>query len=148
MTISSYGFWHVTTEGDCEGRSIRDLGVHQGHIDEIAFALASVCCYSLKFEAVDVTAWQWRTPATSVSIGLGINDGPRTWHMTPQARADWFREFLADRPVTVRTGMYFASVEITAGKSPEELAEAKRIAERKAALAKLTPDERRALGLE
>lgn len=23
----AYGFWHVTTEGDCEGRSTTDLGV-------------------------------------------------------------------------------------------------------------------------
>lgn len=26
----AYGFWHVTTEGDCEGRSITDLGVFAG----------------------------------------------------------------------------------------------------------------------
>lgn len=32
----AYGFWHVTTEGDCEGRSITDLGVFEGNIDTIA----------------------------------------------------------------------------------------------------------------
>ena len=29
-----FGIWHVTTEGDCEGRSTRDLGIHEGYIDE------------------------------------------------------------------------------------------------------------------
>ena len=33
-----YGIWIVTTEGDCEGRSTRHLGVFQGYIDDIAFA--------------------------------------------------------------------------------------------------------------
>ena len=37
---TNYGTFKVTTEGDCEGKSTRDLGVHTGYIDEIAFALA------------------------------------------------------------------------------------------------------------
>lgn len=28
----AYGFWHVTTEGDCEGRSTTDLGVFEENI--------------------------------------------------------------------------------------------------------------------
>ena len=35
----NYGTFKVTTEG----RSIKDLGVHTGYIDEIAFALADKC---------------------------------------------------------------------------------------------------------
>lgn len=31
-----YGIWIVTTEGDCEGRSTRHLGVFQEYIDDIA----------------------------------------------------------------------------------------------------------------
>lgn len=52
------GFWHVTTEGDCEGRSITDLGVFEGNIDTIALALADRCYYyTLYFTAVDPTAY-------------------------------------------------------------------------------------------
>ena len=40
-----YGLWNVTTEGDCEGRSVRNLGTYEGNIDEIAFALADKCFY-------------------------------------------------------------------------------------------------------
>lgn len=46
----AYGTWKVTTEGDCEGRSIRDLGTYTGYLDEMAFALADKCCYSLQFD--------------------------------------------------------------------------------------------------
>lgn len=42
-----FGIWHVTTEGDCEGRSPRDLGFHEGYIDEIALALADKCFYEI-----------------------------------------------------------------------------------------------------
>lgn len=58
----AYGFWHVTTEGDCEGRSITDLGVFEGNIDTIALALADRCYYySLYFTAVDPTDYD-KTP--------------------------------------------------------------------------------------
>lgn len=50
----AYGFWHVTTEGDCEGRSITDLGVFEGNIDTIALALADRCYYSLRFMSTTV----------------------------------------------------------------------------------------------
>lgn len=46
---SNYGTFEVTTEGDCEGRSVRHLGTFTGYIDEIAFALADKCYYSLRF---------------------------------------------------------------------------------------------------
>lgn len=49
-----FGIWHVTTEGDCEGRSPRDLGFNEGYIDEIALALADKCFYSLYFVAINI----------------------------------------------------------------------------------------------
>ena len=33
-----YGIWEVTTEGDCEGRTTRRLGVYSGYIDEYSDA--------------------------------------------------------------------------------------------------------------
>lgn len=47
---SPVGWWKVTTEGDCEGRSIDQLGTHYGHIAEIAFGLERGGGYSLTFE--------------------------------------------------------------------------------------------------
>lgn len=46
---SPVGWWCVTTEGDCEGRSTADLGQHYGHVADIAFELANKCEYSLRF---------------------------------------------------------------------------------------------------
>ncbi len=48
----AYGIWSVTTEGDCEGRTTTNLGIHQGFVDEIAFKLADKCYYYLRFEPV------------------------------------------------------------------------------------------------
>jgi len=37
--VSPIGWWKVTTEGDCEGRSVRQCGTFYGHIAEIAFGI-------------------------------------------------------------------------------------------------------------
>jgi len=47
---SPIGWWKVTTEGDCEGRSTRQLGTHYGHIAEIAFSIEEGFSYSYRFE--------------------------------------------------------------------------------------------------
>lgn len=52
----AYGFWEVTTEGDCEGKSVSRLGIYEGYIDEIALALADRCYYSLCFRPIDPRA--------------------------------------------------------------------------------------------
>ncbi len=46
---SPVGWWTVSTEGDVEGRSTRDLGTHYGHVAEIALFLADKSFYSLHF---------------------------------------------------------------------------------------------------
>ena len=67
-TLNAYGLWQVTTEGDCEGRSIKDLGINEGFLDEIAFSLAGEACYGLRFSAVyPTTAYRTRR-SMSVSI--------------------------------------------------------------------------------
>lgn len=43
------GTWTVTTEGDCEGRSVAPLGNYQGTIEEIALHLADRAYYNLYF---------------------------------------------------------------------------------------------------
>lgn len=44
-----YGTWRVTTEGDVEGRSTKQLGVYTGFIDDIAFYLSKQSYYTLSF---------------------------------------------------------------------------------------------------
>lgn len=48
------GYWQVTTEADCEGRSMKTLGFFKGNYAEIALALADKCCYSLHFARIPV----------------------------------------------------------------------------------------------
>jgi hypothetical protein len=44
------GRWRVTTEGDCEGRTTWEFGVHVGHVADIAAALAPLAHYALDFK--------------------------------------------------------------------------------------------------
>lgn len=43
------GCWRVTTEGDVEGKSTKDLGLHVGHVVDIAANLAPLAEYALDF---------------------------------------------------------------------------------------------------
>lgn len=144
--LGSYGLWHVTTEGDCEGRSIRDLGVHEGHLDDIAFALADQVGYGLRFSAVDSTAWVARAPRTEVHVSL--DPASKTWGMKGHERRNHLSHMLSGRDVTVEESDYYASTKLVSGKTPEGREKAKREAARKAALAKLSAEDRQALGLE
>lgn len=99
----AYGFWHVTTEGDCEGRSITDLGVFEGNIDTIALALADRCYYyTLYFTAVDPTAYD-KAPKKD-EINISIYGASGMYDMTKEERLDAMRNMLKDRPVFVRDG--------------------------------------------
>ena len=49
---SPIGWWKVTTEGDCEGRTINTIGTFYGHVAEIAFANRLQSGYSLCFEPI------------------------------------------------------------------------------------------------
>jgi hypothetical protein len=141
--LSAYGIWEVTTEGDCEGKSVRNLGTHEGYLDEIAFALADKCYYSLRFRPV--TKINLNTPTrTSVCVSLDINTG--TWDMPGDKRAEYFRKFLHDRPCVVREGQYYASVVLEFGKTQEECDKMQKEIEINKALNKLTPAERKLLG--
>ncbi|AEQ34284.1 hypothetical protein D307_gp180 [Bacillus phage Bastille] len=53
MKFESKGIWKVTTEGDEEGRSTRDLGIHKGDIIYIAQKLAQHEFYKLTFTRVN-----------------------------------------------------------------------------------------------
>lgn len=142
-TWPSLALWHVTTEGDCEGRTTRDLGVHFGQLDDIAFALSGSSCYKLQFDLVDPKDWARNSPKTEVFVGLGIES--KTWDLRGEALADYFRRMLDGRDVAVQIGNYHASVKLVRDADPECQEMARRDALRAAALAKLTPEELEAL---
>ena len=140
---SAQGFWKVTTEGDCEGKSIRDLGVHYGYLDDIAFALADKCYYSLCFKLVDPMTLDVPTK-NKVNIVLDIDSG--TWDMASSSRVAFVENMLKDRDVSVKASNYFASVELAMGKTIEQQKAREKEMLKKQALSKLSEAERSALG--
>lgn len=110
--INPVGLWHVTTEGDCEGKSTKDLGIHQGHIVDIAYKLGSKSYYSLHFSPAkcDETV----TPVKSVAISLPIES--ETWNMNPEFRKVHVAAMLArkacNQKYKIDTSNVFASVTI------------------------------------
>ena len=140
MYNKDYGLWEVTTEGDCEGKSTRKLGVYEGFIDDIAFALVGSCCYSLRFKPFSFNDLPIpQNPKQKVSVMLDIDSG--TWNMDNSERKQFFAELLKGRKVSVSDGQYYASV--TLSRNDEYIQNAKR----QAALSKLTVEEKKLLGL-
>lgn len=112
-----YGRWKVTTEGDCEGRTIKDLGTHEGYIDEIARYLvgSSGGGYSLQFTKLPdkpLTDYTQAKQHKEVSITLDIKSGTWPTDMTPEARRTAIALMMKDRPVEVLEGQYYASVKL------------------------------------
>jgi hypothetical protein len=60
--ISPIGWWKVTTEGDCEGRSTVDLGLHYGHVAEIALSLDVGPYYSYYFRPIEASKPSGKRP--------------------------------------------------------------------------------------
>ena len=107
---NTYNTWHVTTEGDEEGRTIRDLGNHRGQIDEIAKSLSHLACYKLSFSPVKVSAaLQEGTGRKSVMIEL--NDSSLSG-MKPPERVKIMQKYLQNRPVVVKESNYYGAVEL------------------------------------
>lgn len=134
-----YGTFDVTTEGDCEGRSTRKLGTFTGYLDELAFALADKCTYSLEF-AKHVPSELDKTPKRD-SVNVRLSYDSETWDMPAAERVKYFEDLLKDRNVGVRPGTSYGCCLLTRHKETNEEKKAK-------ALEKLTPDERKLLGLE
>ena len=133
-----YGIWQVATEGDCEGRSTRQLGIFQGYIDDIAFALAEKCYYSLRFKKISIDI---PTPTKAIGeVSVTLDIGSETWELTPEQRVDFFRNMLYKREVFVSKNSEYASVTLCNPRIEN--------VKREIALAKLTPEEKSLLGLE
>lgn len=133
-----YGIWRVTTEDDCEGKSICDLGIHKGYIDDIAFGLADKQYYSLQFSAVDPRELDMTPKRNEVFVSLDIDSD--TWGMKDKELISFWEEMMKNRNVTVRKGRGYNVVTLTSNRRTVEDI-------RQEALAKLTEKERAALGL-
>ena len=117
---SPVGTWEVTTEGDVEGRTERNLGVFEGHIVDIALRLRKKCFYSLRFnpfvkEEVFDDSIQI---GDEVSVVLDISSG--TWDMNQDQRVRAISTWINKSPLKdcracdVQKHNYFASVKIIA----------------------------------
>jgi len=119
MNMNPYGTWEVKTEGDCEGISVKNLGTFTGYFDEIAFALAKRCYYTLDFTRVSKPDAFDKTPtANKVNV--------RIWDMGENTKL--YEDMLKDREVFVKNGQFYKSVTLhkTNPVSEEEM-EAKRV---------------------
>lgn len=134
----NYGTFKVTTEGDCEGRSTRDLGIHTGYIDEIAFALADKCFYTLNFTLVEPTSLDLTPKKDTVKISLGIDSG--AWDFNVVDAMDYFKDFFSDRDVEVVGTHGYGSCTISTHKETIEEKKEK-------ILQKLSNEEKQILGL-
>ena len=111
---SPFGFWLVTTEGDCEGRSTTNLGTYEGHIVDIVARLKKKCYYSLQFTRVEKLE---EKPIEDGEVSISLDVGTNTWNMTASERAraisDWIRsEKPKDVNFNVVESNYYAAVKI------------------------------------
>jgi len=134
-----YGTWEVTTEGDCEGYSIRRLGTFRGFVDEIALHLANKAYYKLRFKLAEIHNNPFSPTADKISVSFDIDS--ETWDtVKTDAGLQEIKEVFKDRPVTIEESNSFASFVIKSKNSDE--------IKRKNALSKLTDDDIKILGLE
>lgn len=135
-----YGLWEVTTEGDCEGRSRKGLGIFEGYLDDIAFYLADKAYYTLEFKKISIPRISHEDVSmeqSEVDVLLDISSG--TWDMSSEKRVLEFKKLLSRRNVHVTKGQFYASVKLSQTPTEDE--------RRQKALSKLTDEERKLLGL-
>ena len=107
-----YGLWIVSTEGDCEGRSTRQLGSFEGYLDEIAQKLASEAFYSLTFRKAKELPHKDDPKDYPKSVSVTLDIGSGSWDWNRKDRAATVADLLKDRPVMVTEGEYYASINL------------------------------------
>ena len=138
VKYANYGTYKVTTEGDCEGKTVRDLGIYTGYIDEIAFALADKCYYNLCFHKTEPEVLDMTPKKDTIEISLDIDSG--TWDLKNEEALKYFKDFFADRDVQVVSTHGYGSCTITTHKETIE-------EKREKILNKLSDEEKKILGL-
>lgn len=137
---SVYGVFKVTTEGDCEGRSVRDLGTYKGYIDEIAFALADKCYYSLEFHKINPEEFKLDMIPKRKSVDIHFDIDSGTWDLEEKDRIKYFKNLFKDRDIEVSNSNSYACVKISTNKKTKE-------EKKQEILNRLTDEEKEILGL-
>lgn len=133
----SNSLWEVTTGSDCEGKSIKNLGIYQGDLSDIAFYLADKCCYRLCFKQIE---FKKAGKATGKKVNISLNIDSNTWSMNPKDRVKAVKNMLNNDNVIVKESNYYACVTLCKDTTKEDALKSN-------ALAKLTEEEIKALGL-
>ena len=136
-----YGTWRVTTEGDCEGRTIKQLGVHTGYVDEIAFALGSQGGYKLQFQRIDPASLKLNMTPKQKEIHISFDIDSCTWDLNNAQRVNLMKEVFKNRDVRVEPSNYYAAFKLVSKKFNQDELDKER------ALEKLTPREKQLLGV-
>ena len=135
-----YGLWEVTTEGDCEGRSKKGLGIFEGYLDDIAFYLANKAYYTLEFKKISIPRISHEDVSMEQSeVDVLLDSSSGTWDMSSEKRVLEFKKLLSRRNVHVTKSQFYASVKLSQTPTEDE--------RRQKALSKLTDEERKLLGL-
>ena len=129
--------WLVTTEGDCEGKTIHTLGYYTGNIADIALSLADKAYYTLRFAPIVGKKVSGVPMRESVDIAFGGN----LYTSDIERLVSEMKEALGTR-VNVSMGQYGWGVKLTS-KTPLD----KNAIIRQKALEKLSDEEIEALGL-
>lgn len=130
-----FGTWSVTTEGDVEGRSVKQLGTYIGYVDEIALHLADKCYYSLEFTK-EKTVTKYTPKRKSVSVRFNIES--KTWN---KGSLKPIQEAFRGRPVNISDSNYYSAFLITTDNFDEEQVKKAK------ALEKLSDEEKKLLNL-
>ena len=133
--IDVYGLWQVSTEGDCEGRTIKSLGLWEGFIDDIALHLADRVMYNLWITPAEVNKVTEKPMARRVDVYMN-----HIAHIDTTERLEIATKAFANRNVRISKSDYYGAFVINNNTSEEEIL-------RSSALAKLTAAERKLLGL-
>ena len=106
----TYGLWKVTTEGNCEGKLIKVLGIHEGHIDEIAKSLSGSCYYSLHFERLKKTIQKESNTAPekdSANVSIMIPGLSNINGKNKETEYKKIEKLFENRPVKIKPSSYY-----------------------------------------
>lgn len=139
--MEPYGLWEVSTEGDCEGRSTRKLGIFKGNYQDIAFALADRCYYVLWFKKLDESLFTLPHVKTKDSVNILFDD---CHGISRKDMVKGVSEVLSGEPeISVEPGRWDGCVKLCSRKTEEDI-RAKAIDKLKGVLSE---EEMKALGL-
>lgn len=142
-TSPLYGTWIVRTDNDEEGRTTKILGTFEGWLDDVVLGLADKVFYNLYVERVVASSEPMTPTRSKVSVYL-----PRDL-IGSESPANLINRLLADAGRLNKTNavgigrtssVTFQCVNLT----DEEIAQSRA---RNSGLAKLTDEEKKALGL-